>query len=409
MKKAFPYIVGSLVLIAMLALAFTYGKGERRLNERLSFSKKDKIPYGTYVAYQNLRHLFPSAALTDNNFSPEKWDSVSQTTFGQAMIIISPQFLASENEMNQLIAFAQHGNDVFISTRILSYEVQDMFHCRTPYNEFAYINNDAGNEEDSLDVSLNNPPFSFRNYFTYPGKRFESHFYKYDTAITKVLGTNKDGFVNFVQLKTGSGNIFLHLAPMVFTNYFLLHKDNDTYYDEALSVISKDTKKITWDEYFRRKLFERPYNNNTKSMLNVLFKYPSFKWGLLTAILTLILYILFEARRKQRYIPVMDKSGNDSLDFVKTIGRLYYEKNDHRDLARKMGSYFLEHVRSNYKLSTSKLDNDFIKMLHFKSGYTENELQKIISFINFVDTAPGITDAQLADFHKQLEEFYKRT
>jgi hypothetical protein len=408
LKKAFPYIIGSLVLIAMLALAFTYNSGERRLNERLSFSKKDKIPYGTYVAYQNLKHLFPGSAITDNNLSPEKWDSASQATFGQALVIISPQFLANESEMNQLIIFAQHGNDVFISTRILSYEVQDIFHCRTPYNEFAYFANDAGNEEDTLEVSLNDPPFSYKNDFSYPGKRFESHFYKYDTAVTKILGTNKEGFVNFIQLKTGSGNIFLHLAPMVFTNYFLLHKGNDAYYNEAISVISKDTKKINWDEYFRRKIFDRTYSNN-KSWLNVLFKYPPFKWGLLAAIFTLALYILLETRRKQRYIPAIAKPRNDSLDFVKTIGRLYYEKNDHRDLARKMGLYFLEHVRSKYKLSTGMMDNEFIKMLHFKSGYAENELQHIISFINFADSAPAISDAQLADFHKQLEEFYRRT
>ncbi|MCW3116033.1 MAG: hypothetical protein JWM28_115 [Chitinophagaceae bacterium] len=402
-------MMGSLVLIAMLALAFTYGNGERRLNERLSFSKKDKIPYGVYVAYQNLVHLYPEAIITNNTLSPEKWDSASQASSGQTLIIISPQFLASENEMNQLIVFAQQGNDVFISARILSYEVQDMFHCRTPYNELAFFASDVSNEEDTLAVALNNPPFSYKNDFSYPGKRFESHFYKYDTLVTRNLGTNKEGFVNFIQLKTGSGNIFLHLAPMVFTNYFLLHKDNDAYYDEALSVISKDSKKIIWDEYFRRKLFDRSYHTSNKGWLTVLFKSPPFKWGLLAAIFTLALYVLLESRRKQRYIPEVAKPRNDSLDFVKTIGRLYYEKNDHRDLARKMGLYFLEQVRNKYKLSTSQLDNEFIKMLHFKSGYPENELRNITSFIHFAETAPKISDVQLANFHKQLEEFYMKT
>ena len=76
---------------------------------------------------------------------------------------------------------------------------------------------------------------------------------------------------------------------------------------------------------------------------------------------------------------------------------------------RKWVLYFLDHVRNNYKLSTGTLDNDFVKSLHFKSGYTESELKKIISFINFVDDAPGITDMQLAEFHKDLEEFYRKT
>jgi hypothetical protein len=262
-----------------------------------------------------------------------------------------------------------------------------------------------------MNVLLTRPPFPGKNNFIYPGKRFESHFYKYDTAAGNVLGKNNDGFIDFIQLKTGKGNLYLHLAPIAFTNYFLLHKDNVAYYDETLSLIAKDVKKVTWDEYFIHKLFEgNNYNNSSsKGWLYVLFKYPPFKWGLIAAIITLCIFILLETRRKQRYIPVVQKPQNDSLDFVKTIGRLYYEKNDHRDLARKMSLYFLDHVRNTYKIPTGTLDDDFIKSLRFKSGYGESELKKIISFISFVDEAPAVSDSQLAEFHKDLEEFYRKT
>ena len=125
------------------------------------------------------------------------------------------------------------------------------------------------------------------------------------------------------------------------------------------------------------------------------------------AIITIGLFVLLETRRKQRYIPFVSKPKNDSLDFVKTIGRLYYEKNDHRDLAKKMGLYFLEHIRNTYKLPTGQLNEEFVKNLHYKSGYNESNLKKIVSFIDFVNEAPGVTDAQLAEFHKDLEDFYK--
>ena len=57
-----------------------------------------------------------------------------------------------------------------------------------------------------------------------------------------------------------------------------------------------------------------------KSWISVLFSYPALKAALLTAIFTLLLYVLLGMRRKQRYIPVLTKPKNDSLDFVKTIG-----------------------------------------------------------------------------------------
>ena len=97
------------------------------------------------------------------------------------------------------------------------------------------------------------------------------------------------------------------------------------------------------------------------------------------------------------------------MDFVKTIGRLYYDKGDHKNLVKKMGSYFLEHVRSKYKLSTHTIDNEFINAVHNKTAYPIEEVRSIIRFIQFADTAPAISEGQLSDFHKQLELFYQNT
>jgi hypothetical protein len=114
-------------------------------------------------------------------------------------------------------------------------------------------------------------------------------------------------------------------------------------------------------------------------------------------------------RRKQRYIPVITKPKNDSLDFVKTIGRLYYDKGDHKNLCRKMSAYFLEHVRNRYKLATTELNEDFIKNLQFKTGADESEIRSIVFFIREMENAATVSDHQLQYFHKQLEIFYSKT
>jgi len=142
--------------------------------------------------------------------------------------------------------------------------------------------------------------------------------------------------------------------------------------------------------------------------MSTLFRYPPLKWGLLTAIFTLIVFVLLEMRRKQRYIPVITRPRNDSLDFVKTIGRLYYDKGDHKNLSRKMSAYFLEHVRNRYKLPTSELNDDFIRNLQFKTGLNESEIKGIVYFIRDMEKAEVISEQQLAYFHKQLESFYSK-
>ena len=114
-------------------------------------------------------------------------------------------------------------------------------------------------------------------------------------------------------------------------------------------------------------------------------------------------------RRRQRKIPPHQKPVNDSLDFVKTLGRLYYDRKDHKNLAVKMAAHFFEHIRSAYKIPTHTTDDDFITALHFKSGYPEEELQKIITVIDTIKRSPVIMDWQLSDFYKQLEAFYQNT
>ena len=73
-----------------------------------------------------------------------------------------------------------------------------------------------------------------------------------------------------------------------------------------------------------------------------------------------------------------------------------------------MSAYFLEHVRSRYKLPTSELDEEFIKNLHGKTGIVEEEIKEIVSFIRNMDDLTEVSDKQLASFHKQLESFYKK-
>jgi hypothetical protein len=415
LKKFLPYILGGIIVTAAVILIFTGSNdAKRKLDERMSFRKKDKIPYGMYVAYENLKYLFPRASISSNSQEPGYWDSLYNNEAGQALIIISPAFYADEFEMKKIIRFAENGNDVLISTAYISEDVKTIMGCGVSYVDVYDILplNLKPLNEDTLKVRLTKPPFARNTTYQFPGKRFDTYFFRIDSSVTTVLGTGRDADTNFVHFKAGRGNLYLHLAPMAFSNYFLMRDKNMSYYEDVLSVISPKTKTIVWDEYYLNKRSSdqrRSPRNNSNNWLHALFSYPALKWALLTAIFTLLLYVLLEMRRKQRHIPVVTKPRNDSMDFVKTIGRLYYDKGDHKNLCRKMAAYFLEHVRNRYKLSTAELNDEFIKNLQFKTGVDESEIRVIVFFIRDMENAPAISDHQLAYFHKQLEYFYSKT
>lgn len=409
MKKYSSYILIGLIVLAIGFLFFTSNnKNNRRFDDRITLRAKDKIPYGTYVAFESLKELFPEAKISINKKEPAYWDSLSNYDDGQALVIISPYFNASEYEMKKLLSFIENGNDVFLSTMSISYEATQLMKCDISSGEalLYYFDQSAGS--DTLSVSLARPPFNKKTSYTYPGKRFDFYFDKFDTTTTSVLGYDKSDNPNFIHLKAGKGNLYVHLAPLAFSNYFLMHRNNISYCENVFSVISSNNNKparLVWDEYF---LTKREKQEKRKSWLSAFFQYKSLKWALLTALLALLLYVLSEMRRKQRFIPVVTKPKNDSLEFVKTIGRLYHDKGDHKNLCRKMSAYFLEHVRSRYKLPTSELNDEFIKNLHAKTGIEEAELRDIVSFIHKMDSASEVNDKQLAWFHKQLESFYNK-
>ena len=51
-----------------------------------------------------------------------------------------------------------------------------------------------------------------------------------DSTITTILGKDEYGRANFVKLDyEGGGSLYLHLAPLAFSNFFLLHKENKAY------------------------------------------------------------------------------------------------------------------------------------------------------------------------------------
>lgn len=402
MNKYVLYIVlgVAVLLLGTMFLGYVRPK-ERVMDERITLRAKDKIPYGTYVAYNLLPKLFPNATITKDKNNPGNWDEITSDETNQAVILFAKDFDAEEYELNRLYAFAKNGNYVFIVAHSMSYEAVKFFNCSDNGNFYDF------DTPDSLHVNLLKPPFAVQTPFVFPGKRYESFFSKIDTAKTFVLGQGNKGSINFIRMKTGNGAVFIHLAPLAFSNYFLLHKNNIDYYKNAFAVIPQNISSIEWNDYYLTKL--RVNKERDPSWFRVLLKYPSFRWGLLTALGTLFLFVLLEMRRKQRMIPEWAKPKNESLDFVKTIGRLYFDKGDHKNLAKKMGAYFLEHIRNQYKLATHTVDDDFINAVHHKTGYPLEELKNIVTFIQFSNTAPAVSESQLSNFHKQLELFYQNT
>jgi hypothetical protein len=363
--------------------------------------RNDKIPYGTYYAHHSLPYLFKDADIENSNTSPQTFPNDESAS---AYIIIGNRVIPSNAEVRAILNHVYTGNHVFISAWRIGENLLDSL-------GLVSLNAWALYESDSLIVSLYHPKSYDSLSFTYPGRKINNYFTSFDTTVTNILGTDEKGRANFVKINYESGgSAIIHLNPLAFTNFFLLHKENKTYYDLAMSTIPDSVSTVRWDDYYRHHINgQNDSEKSTFSKLDEILSNEVLRWAFwLTLLLFAIIYI-FESKRKQRAVPVFRKLDNTSLDFVKTIGRLYYQRRDNKNLASKMVAHFLGHVRSRYNISTSKLDEEFEKGLAFRSGAHLDDIKIIIEQAKSVEEKPSFSDEELLSFNSKLEKFYKQT
>lgn len=402
MKNYRGFTIGLVVALVLgIVVAGMNSQRKKRWDERITLKQSDKIPYGMSAAKNLLPYIFPEASFYFSRENPLSWDSINAYAGNQAVVLMCNQFSATPDELKRLMAFVAEGNYVFIIAHDFTAETARAFN-------FNYTSNwpqKTSTLPDSLNIQLEPGVFEAGKSFAYPGKSYASYFVSVDTLHTTILGRAASGAPNFIKLSAGDGAFFVHLAPLAFSNYFILHKNNSTYFQSAMSVVPKTVSKLLWNEYY----LTRPrLRGKEPSWLGVLFKFTAFKWGLLTVALTGVLMMLLGMRRRQRSIPIYSKPVSASLDYVKTLGQLYFERSSHKELAIKMGAYFLEEVRSRYQLSTQTLDQEFIVLLHQKSGYPQQALTFLVQFIQQLPGVPALSNRQLLHFHNQLEQFYQK-
>jgi hypothetical protein len=229
LKKWLPYFIGAAALLVLVVLAvYTPFKRERKLDERITLRQRDKIPYGMYVAEHLVDRTFSNAHVSVEKSAPGFWSGVNPDTSNQVVFLTSKAFDPEAEELQHLMRFVQQGNYLFIITENIGWDAEQSLGLNTA-RTFAI-------REDSLQVALN-IPFVQPGLYAYPGKREDSYFTKLDSNTAVPLGTNSEGRTNFVALQSGRGKLFIHLAPLAFSNYFLLHKSNIRYLENVLSLL----------------------------------------------------------------------------------------------------------------------------------------------------------------------------
>ncbi len=375
MNKTVKIYIVFLVLL-LVGIIYIDAVRPRPINWNPTYDLKDKIPFGLYVFDNESPSLLKNNQIekigkTAYEYFDPLYDAdtlVKNYKIKGNVLSISQYYSIDKESTDELFYFVSHGNTAFISATDFPQIFEDSLNVTTA-NELS--------KEEEIQLSFANKNLKQPKFLFNIGAS-TSYFNKIDTLKTTVLGyqeINKKKSVNFIKVAYKQGFFYLHTQPSCFTNYHLLKDNHSEYTENVVSYIPKG--KLLW--------FVKDQNGEivAETPLRYILSQPALKCAWLLSLIGIVIFMIFNAKRRQRVVPIITPLPNTTLDFTKTIGNLYYQEGDHQNIVDKKIIYFLERIRNEYLIDTAILDDNFIKKLHQKSGKKLEDIEKVVRLINY--------------------------
>lgn len=394
------YIIAVVLLFALL-LGVELGAPEPT-DWTETYDADDKIPYGSYIVFEQLQELNGGKEIKRQEKTPYLYiDEAEKIAGGKSnLVIISSNGSIDEYEWDKLVEYAKRGNTVFISSEYFNnFSLEDIGIQAMEYPKYF-------SKDTVLYAKLVSPTLK-ADKFAYPFRESVTYF-EVDTnpdKNLKVLGMLNDSLVNFVQYTCGKGKMLLHTNPKMYSNMYVLEGNNYKHTFNTLSYLPQQT--ILWDEFYK----EKSMNSGpikTDSPLTYILSQPAFRWAFYLALLGVGLFFLFRTKRRQRPIPIIEPLANTSLEFTRTIGRLYFNKGNHADIAAKKVQHLIQFIYSRYYLRFDFENPEFAILLAEKSGVAEKDVRFMYYLIVTVRKTSGLTPDRVLELNKVIDNFYKK-
>ncbi len=453
-------IVGAAIVLTLLILGFFIFNYEQNKKANGSDKTKDNTSQKVYYPYDYtlLHDCLNGLDFKTRDAKTNVKNTLTSDLKNTSYVFIGDGLRADSSDYKALLAYLKNGNDVFISSKYVANQLikhfkKDNILPNTEDEEFLEEEAEIDLDNMELDafsdtlvnIALTNPEnFAFKtgyyNYFqTYkmPVDWFYFDNKKYNAAnfnqqFRPVGQINQE--LNCICLSYGEGNLFLHSSPLLFANIELKENDAKDYTMKLFSLLKKGN--IIWDDRNRTsyaKARNMDNDNSTasssgeneskggtgggengddrtskrdKTLLQYVLSSSSLAWAWYSLLAMGLIFLIFSSKRRQRTMPVLAQNKNTSLSFIQTIGRMYFNKQDHASLARLQFKQWQWFVRERYGLKTNQLDVDFEKQVVLKSGVQLDFVHRLLESGKYIDNFNAIEE-NLIEFHKELNVFYK--
>lgn len=385
MNRTFK-IYALIFIIIMVILALLEVNKKEVVDWRKNFDVNEKSPFGLFVFNQEVKDLFKNNL---KKVDVTAYDYYNENQKKPHNILVIESEIDTES-WNKILNEVSKGSDAMLIIAKMPKEISDSIGFYDSQISF----------EDKNVMKLTDKKYQndFIKLDKFPSGRGFSYIKPGVEVLGKTVEEDNSDQANFIKAKLGKGNIYVHCEPLFLTNYYLLKSGNTKYAQDVFSYL-KDRETLWFVEANTKesRFFMRFILGNTA------LKYA---WWLLLS--GLVLFIFFNAKRKQRIVPIIEPLKNTSLDFVKSIGNLYLQEGDFHDMMAKKAQYFLNKVRLDLLIDTQNLDDEFAKKLQLKTGKNIEIINESVSLIKKAqDPYASVMKEDLIRMNKLLDDILK--
>ncbi|PCJ66733.1 MAG: hypothetical protein COA58_04540 [Bacteroidetes bacterium] len=385
-------------IIISLSLVILMGCNDVKVSDWTPYYESQyKTPYGTKVLEEELQNLYPDAYI---DVVKNRTQEHLEEFYGEnsTWIYINPHFYPDDDLMDDLMAYTESNNSLFIATNdnynsCLSYlDVQTTYAIGKKY-------------ELTLDYL-----YGGSQSYTITDRENRFNYFSSIPPYAQVLGTIEVGdstHPNFIALSrpNGQSQIFLHANPELFSNYHLLNKEDALYSLNTFSYLNQ-TSQIIWDGYgTERRYRSEPSEGDISGLLRYIRKNKSLLAAFLLLTSCMVFFVLFNYKRVTRRIPVHIPLENNTIAFMQMVANLFVSEENHIHLAKYRVNYLLDKLKEKYYLDISEIDDSFKKNLAIKTSLDPSELDRFILTINKIKNTNYLNKQNFIKFNKTVESY----
>lgn len=353
------------------------------INWMVTYRTDDKNPFGGFILNERSSDLF------EGGFELSTQTIAELANEEENLLILAEYADISDADQSKLFEILDRGGQVFIGATSFNYQLLDTLAFDVHF-EYQLLDQRIFEVPQS---TLKLKPSQYE--YLYPSSLLLNYFDLESTHDWEVIATVDDRPV--VMSKTiGEGRITIASIPLIFTNFGMLYDQNYRAVEELLRLLPSQNVHYT--------MFYKSGRREATTPFRYFLREDALRWSLYLGLFLVTLFLIISSRRKQRPIPVIKPPENTTVQYVKTLGSLFYRERNHKKAAMKLIGHFLNEIKERYFLQVV-YEEKFYHLLASKSGKELTKVIRTFELIQQVKASNQIEEKKLIDLSKKIESF----